>query len=67
MYTVNTFNQPFNENIFRKIVQNRIKQKWNSAILPKIKFANNWAKCYFFAQRKQKFSLPFPKIVQKFC
>ena len=52
--------------MFRKIAQNRITQKWNSAFLREMKFANDCAKCFFsrknVTQRKQKFSLSFAKI-----
>ena len=52
MHTVlYTLNQLSNENMFRKIVQNRITQNWNSSILREMMFANDCAKCYFFAPK----------------
>ena len=51
IHTAYTFNQTFNDNLFHKVAQNRKTQKWNSAILREIKFANDCAKCYFFAQK----------------
>ena len=42
--TVFTFNQPLGENMFRKIAQNRIMQKWNSAVLRKMKICEK-TKC----------------------
>ena len=53
-----TFIQPFTENLFRKVAQNRKTQKRNS----EIKFANDCRKYYFFAQRKQKFAFSFSKM-----
>ena len=49
--TVYTSYQLFTENMFRKIAQNRITQKRNSAILREIEFANDCVKCYLFAQK----------------
>ena len=72
MHTVYTSNQPFNENVFRKIEQNRITQKRNSAILREMKFANDCAKCYFFAQKRSAtkakmfafFRKNYPKVLR---
>ena len=41
------FIQPFTENLFRKVAQNRKTQKRNS----EIKFANDCRKYYFFVQK----------------
>ena len=40
-HTVYTFSQPFNDNLFRKIAQDRIKHKWHRAILGEMKLAND--------------------------
>ena len=51
IYTVQSFIQPFTENLFCKIAQNRVMQKRNSAILREMKFATDCAKCYLFVQK----------------
>ena len=68
-HTVYTFSQPFNDNLVRKIAQDRIKHKWHRAILGEMKLANdsqsvNRAKdnsmkakiCVFFAKIAQNFA-----------
>ena len=59
MESIPCYIQNLGETLFRKIDQNRITQKWNSAI-------------YIFPrkneeQRKQNFAPPFAKFVQTFC
>ena len=68
IYTVYTFNPPINENLFHIIAQNKITRKRYSAILRKIKFANEYAGFFSHknvSQRKQKFALPSQNICSK--
>ena len=50
MYTVYTFNQPFNENMFPKIAHNRVTQKAKSTILRELSL-RMIAHSIFFAQK----------------
>ena len=68
MYTVYTFNQPFNENMFPKIAHNRITQKAKSTILRELSLRMIAHSVFLrknVAQRKQKFSLSLVKIALK--
>ena len=65
MYTVYTFNQPFNENMFPKIAHNRITQKAKSTILRELSLRMIAQKCS--ATKAKIFAFFSKNCSQKFC